>query len=132
MRHPEWEARLACAFSQAGRRPFEYGVHDCACFANNCAAAVLGRSPWADLFGFTSAREGYHALECAGGYWRALDRHAPRIGFSEAMRGDLALVLSSEGREALAVVDGPQVKGPGLRGLVARPISQVLGFWGLR
>lgn len=133
MRVHDWDARLAAVMAEAARRPFQIGTFDCAIFANDCAAAVLGRSPWAQLFGYCDAFEAYRRLRFAEGYFQALDDRAPRVRFAETMRGDLALVPAPDGRPALAVVDGARLVGPGPKvGLVAREPAEALGFWGLR
>ncbi len=127
-----WEDRLGLEFTAASKRAREWGVHDCASFADRCVVAIFGASPWTDEFRAYETEMGAAlATRRAGGFEAQLDRFADRIDWRRAWRGDLA-VIDVGGDLAVGVVDvGAVLVAGDPAGLAARPLSSAVTVWGL-
>jgi len=126
MRVEDWEARLVAYLADVRDRPFRWGRHDCAVFADGVIEAVTGAPRFADcLSGYSSARGARRRLAALGFASLAEAASArlnPLAGWAEARRGDLVGVLGQDDL-GLGVVIGRQafVLGPaGLHLIEAR------------
>lgn len=90
------------AYVEAVRdRPFEWGKHDCCCFAAGAVEAMTGQNPMAEFLGTYSDQESARAAlrEIGSGtlYHTLLSKFGRPLHPSRARRGDIAY----------AVHDGP-------------------------
>lgn len=123
-RFNDWPERLA-AFIEARRaRAFSWGSQDCALFAADAVLEMTGVDLADGLRGYTSASGAAKRIKKAGGM-RALAGELPEKHPGLAQRGDVVLV-ELEGRETFGIVAGNGYWcGPGVDGLVFRPMSEV-------
>jgi hypothetical protein len=129
-RFPDWPERLAAYIEARRARAFVWGEHDCALFAADWVHEATGRDPAAALRDtYQTAGEAARILHRHGGLARIAGEVltewlTPRM----AGRGDVALVENA-GREALAIVDGAHLIGPGPAGLTFLPLEHALRAW---
>jgi hypothetical protein len=131
VRAPDWEQRLRALIRSAERRPFEWGVHDCALFAFAAYEAVTGRAhvhpeTWAN------AAEAGRLLRAAPLIDRATAWYGQPVGFQAIRRGDLVLIGSERqwlGQPALAVCVGVEVACPGEEGLQFEALRHSFCGW---
>ncbi len=86
------------AYIEAVRdRPFEWGRHDCCCFAAGAVQAMTGRNPMAEFLGAYSDRESARlALREIGAgtlYHTMLTKFGRPLHPSRARRGDIAYAV---------------------------------------
>lgn len=106
-----WEERLAGALAAARSRPWAWGTHDCATFAERTACEMLnGPTAWSAHFQtHRDARTAARILRRGGGLVRLMDGGACRISPALALRGDVAAVDVGDDGPALGVVMGEAV-----------------------
>ena len=110
-RHIDWRSRLLRYASDAARRPFAYGRHDCALFAAGAVAAMTGEDPAAAWRGrYTTFRGGLRVIRKSGhtDHIAAAAAWFAEIPPAFAQVGDLAVVPGDAG-PALGVVAGAHV-----------------------
>lgn len=121
-RFPDWPERLNDFLEGRRERPFSWGSNDCALFAADAIHAITGEDVAAKWRGYRSERGALTRIRDLGGLRGA----ALAAGLVEkciglAQRGDVVLVMN-DGRETLGVVAGNHWCGPGVHGLVFRPL----------
>lgn len=104
--------------------PFEWGVHDCVCFAVGWVEAATGIDYLSEYRPWNDAEQAKAAIERAGGLELAFDRHLQRILPSFAKDGDLTLV---DGTAYL--FSGAQIVGPGKNGLIFKNRLEATCAW---
>lgn len=123
-RHADWQIRLMQYLSEAARRPFAYGQHDCALFAADCVAAMTGLDIADDFRGrYRSATGGRRALRLAGyaDHVALAAAHFAEIPVAMVVPGDIAVLPTDEG-PALGIVQGEAVYVVARDGLAAWPL----------
>lgn len=125
MRHPDWPERLEQFLRAREATPFSWGENDCATFAADCAAAITGADPFADLRRWRSAPSAWRALQSNGGLIGALRARLRETPIGMARRGDIGLIQTPR-RHACVVVLGGAVVGPGRDGLMALPRAALI------
>lgn len=119
VRRPDWRSRLSACVEGALKRPFEWGVHDCALFAADAVLAMTGVDH-ADFWrGRYRTAAGAMKILGRGGYdghVAYVAAHLPELHPSVAADGDIA-VIETELGPALGVVAGALVAVPGPIGL---------------
>lgn len=123
MRLPDWKTRLIGYVSDAARRPFQLGVHDCALFSAGAVLAMTGIDYAADWRGrYTTLTGGLRVLRKAG-YADHIDlaaRHFDEVHPAFADLGDLAVVPTPDG-DILGVVQGEMIYGLDHDGIAYTP-----------
>lgn len=111
-RRPDWHSRLAAYLTEAGRKPFAEGSHDCALFAGGAVEAMTGTDPMADLRGrYATTSQGLQLLKSMGygDHLAWFSAHLPPIRPPERPRaGDVACVPGHDG-PSLGIVQGEAV-----------------------
>lgn len=125
-----WGSSLAALVAARMHQPFAYGQQDCSLFAADCVLITTGADPAADLRGTYSTETEAALIVKNGGGLAAIA--AARLGAEIAPRlaqvGDIAM-CQVEGRDALVVVMGSHLLGPGKAGLVSLPVSAARKVW---
>lgn len=125
----DWPARLLDYLTQRRGRAFEWGpyAHDCCSFGAGGVAAITGRDVMADVPAYSSAAEPATLLQQQPlSEW--LDERFPRRPVGLARRGDIALA-TLKGQDTVMIVEGDTLVGPGARGLVRLPRSEMRAAW---
>lgn len=118
-RYPDWQLRLQAFAQSRDRRPFAWGLNDCATFAADGVQALTGVQLLPDLRGHCTARQALAALRQLGGLCAIATRAlGPPISPRRANIGDVILLPMGK-REALGLCNGITVLGPGRDGMVA-------------
>lgn len=127
-RRADWPERLIAYLSERKRRAFAWGpyAHDCCSFGAGGVAAITGRDVMADVPAYASAEEADALLTKPLGDW--LDERFPRRPIGLARRGDIALA-TLKGQDTVMIVEGDTLVGPGARGLVRLPRSEMRAAW---
>jgi hypothetical protein len=131
MRAKGWEQALAAVTTAAMAKPHAWGSHDCALFAADCVAVVIGEDFAADLRGTYDTENGARRVLVSLGCHNVGDlasRYLPEIDPTEAQRGDVVMIKGELG-PFLAIVDGRTAVGPAARGLTHTPVSAALRAW---
>ena len=122
----DWRARLGGYLAGEARRPFEYGISDCALFAAGALNAMTGSDPSADYRGrYTSLRGGLRILR-KDGFRDHVERAAALLAEVPPQRarvGDIAVVDTVDG-PSLGVVQGEWIAVRTLSGLGFVPVDQ--------
>lgn len=134
MRREGWPERLAAVLGRPD--PFVWGVNDCCLFAADAVEAMTGVDPAIRQRGYRSARAAAGRLLRHGGVEEVARGAAAALGFREipvgfAQRGDVCLVTTAAGLDALGVVDldGIHILVPGEAGLIAHPPDMARAAW---
>jgi hypothetical protein len=131
-RIPHWEQLFASAITEARRRPFAWGSHDCATWAFDLRRDLTGGPDHAELWrGRYRTPGGYHRVLRRLG-WKTLEEGgrallgAPLANPRLAQRGDL--VLGGE-PEAFGVCIGARAAFVAPDGLATLPLSSCRLAW---
>lgn len=122
-----WEQRLFKLTSNAGRRAFSWGDHDCVTFAADCVMAMTGYDPIHDIRGTWSTEIGAKRAMLKAGSRDLGDLAAARleeIPISQTKRGDIVLAGEENSDDFLAIVVGHMAAGPAETGLQHISMSQ--------
>ncbi|MCQ9615946.1 hypothetical protein L1889_03865 [Paenalcaligenes niemegkensis] len=123
-RYDDWPEKLAAFIETRRERVFSWGSQDCALFAADAVIEMTGVDLAKELRGYRSARGAANRIKKAGGmrsFASSLSEKHPGL----AQRGDVVLV-DIDGRETFGVVLGNGFWcGPGIEGLVFRPMNEV-------
>lgn len=130
MRHVDWVKRLRETVKEYQSAPFEWGVNDCCMFAARCADAITGSEWVADLEShYHDERTAKDYIVSSGGIEAAVtDRLGESVKPALARRGDVCLVETPEGY-GLAVCLGADAVIPGAKGLIVKPLQEVIMAW---
>lgn len=120
---PDWRARLDLFVGASTRRPFEWGVHDCALFAAEGVDAQTGSDFAAEFRGrYSTFEEGLKLIQEAGYDDHVALAAASLIEIPPAFAriGDVAAVEFGTTDLTLMIVAGHRLIGPmpGMRGSV--------------
>ncbi|MBI3936759.1 MAG: hypothetical protein HY323_07260 [Betaproteobacteria bacterium] len=114
-----WEARLYAAVARARREPYVIGTHDCALFALDVVRELTGHDLGEAVRGRYDTEAGSLRLMRrlgGGGLREAVNAvlDAEPVGWMEAQRGDVLLLVDARGVEHLGVCLGAEgaVLGP--------------------
>lgn len=133
MRRHDWPERLHKVISEAKKKTFEWGVHDCALFTCDCIQAMIG----------VDYAKGFRGkYESEKGSWGALERIenvaslseladkflGDSIKLSHAGRGDI-VILVEKSREVLGVVIGTHAAFLSPDGVQMRALSKCKFAW---
>lgn len=130
VRFPDWPQRLARAIEAKRRLPRVWGVNDCCLCAADLVAAQTGQDFGAPFRGRYDDEPGAWAILRTLGHdslASLADSCLPR-GVGRPKRGDIVLQPQFIG-DALTVVWGGGVVGPGDRGLTLAPRAPDAPFW---
>lgn len=127
-----WEAGLAALLEDARARPFLWGANDCATFAFDVRACILGRESDAVAWRgrYTTALGAQRVMRRLG--WASLEEMGrdllgePRDRVLMAQRGDIVL---SGGGVGFGVCVGSMVAGMSEAGLVYARLSRASFAW---
>lgn len=129
-RFDDWPSRLDAAVEEARKRPFAWGVHDCALFAADMVLAVTGRdlaSSWRG--GYGSARQALRALRGHGGLAGVATKAlGDPVSPAQAMRGDVVMTRTHQW-PALGICLGAKAAFTGYEGLVFLPMKDCEQAW---
>lgn len=130
MRHFDWQIRFEAFIALSYKRPFEWGLNDCATFAADCVWALTGVDPApVDLRGHRTAKQALRALKRNGGLrgiaTAALGQPRPAL---TARVGDVVLCKAGT-RDMLAICNGREALAPSSAGLVSVPLGELC--WGV-
>lgn len=131
VRPQDWPTRLAEFIEERRAMSFAWGTNDCASFACAWVERLYGTDPKAELsIKYRTEREAAKVLKSGGLHaWCCAFRGEPKPGVY-ARRGDIALG-EQNGRDALFVVTGPHIVGPGAEGLVFLPRETARFTWSI-
>ena len=129
-RLPDWPIRFDALVYSRLRRPFAWGINDCALFAGDAVAAITGVDLSAGLRGHGTALQAARTLRRHGGLRGiATACLGEPIAPGQARQGDVMLI-DAMGREALAVcVNAQDAVAPGPQGLHVVPRDSALCAW---
>ena len=132
MKLPNWQSRLADYLVAQQHAEFDWGTNDCCLFACNCVQVMTGIDPGAPYRNSYKTKIGaQRALKRLGGgsietaFNQVFGPIKPRLN---AGRGDIVLVNTELG-PAAGILCGGAVWAVGLFGLVALPLSSIVGCW---
>lgn len=131
-RRSGWQSAFVAFLKERTQMPFAWGTNDCCTFAADCAQAMTGDDPMADLRGYDSEiGAGRVLVKCGVESFEALvDAIFEEMPIGMARRGDLALAM--QGNEAgLMVVEGDWLVGPSEDGLKRVPRERMVRSWRL-
>ena len=128
----DWQSRLSVCLAERWARPFVWGQQDCALFAADCMASCTGEDPAAELRGtYRDAVGAAAVIRRLGGLAEiAAARAGEEVPPSMAQLGDVGLV-SSAGRDCLAVCAGDGWVAPAADGLARAPLTAASRAWRL-
>jgi len=136
LRRPaDWPQRLADFLAERQAVAFDWSRHNCAFFACDWLARLLGVDPAASLRDEVgSALTAHRALVAGGGLEAMTAAAAARWGWPEcpvakARRGDLVLVETSADGPALGIVEGAEAVFVAAFGLARLPLRQCRKAW---
>ncbi|KQZ31730.1 hypothetical protein [Caulobacter sp. Root1472] len=112
------------------RAPFAWGkrANDCISFFGAAILAQTGVDRLAALPNWTSQRGALRVLKGLGGLQAAVDGVLTSVPLAQAARGDGGLVETATG-QAVMVIEGATLVGPGPTGLVRLPRAAMLRAW---
>jgi hypothetical protein len=130
IRLANWQAAFAAELQRHRTMPFEWGKHDCATFACDCAAAVTAFDPMHDLRIYSDKEQADAIIDKEGGLIEMADaRFGARQRPTMARVADVGLVHTEQG-PALAVCNGTTwIAASADGGLVALPFEAALMCW---
>ena len=130
MRNAHWPLKLDAAIEAARKKPFAWGEHDCCLWAANVVRDLVGVDFAAEYRGrYSDPRGALEQLAAHGGMETiATGALGDPIPAKMAQRGDVVLV-TSEGRPALAICAGATAAAPGQDALVFVPMAQWVKAW---
>ena len=131
MRLPDWKSRLTLYVSDAARRPFCEGSHDCALFLAGGVEAQTGFDPAARWRGcYTTTRSGLRLLRKTGfpDHIALAASLLPEIAPAFAQAGDGAMVSDPQMPDvpALGIVQGEMIYVLRPDGLGLLPLTSAL------
>lgn len=129
-----WEDRLDAAIEEARRRPFEWGVHDCALFAAGIVEALTGFDCCAEWRGgYAGEAEAAQVVRASGGLSAMVTAVLGQpILIAFAQRGDVVMIEvgpSAEWEGALGVCVGDKAAVATASGLRFAPRAMWLHAW---
>jgi hypothetical protein len=124
----DWRSRLDAFIAASVRKPFKWGEHDCALFADYGFEAQTGVSFGAELRGKYDTVEGGLKLLQEMGFADHVELAAarlPEVAPSLARLGDIAAVEAGALGTSLTIVGGQHLVGPaiGMRGTLPRSLA---------
>lgn len=131
-RYPDWSQRVAALIRDRARRPFAWGVNDCAIFAADAVLAATGQDLALTFRGrYRSRRGAGHVLRAHG--WASLEELGDAVlprSTERPRRGDVVLYAGRNGN-FLGVVWSAGVAGPDDTGVRLWPLDQdaILATW---
>lgn len=138
MRYHDWQTRLANHLLAVQKKPFEWGVHDCALFACDSIHIITGKDPAVSFRGLYHDKRGaYVALKnfAGGGLAETAEKICNDLGFAENeknffQRGDVAL-CDQGGEDALGIIDfsGQYVMIAAEQGMMRKTLDCVKRSW---
>lgn len=128
MRVDDWPSRMFEVVEARRIAPFEWGQNDCVIFAAACIAAITGSNPIADLKPWKTERTAMKRIAEVGGFEAWLDARYQRVEWYDAMRGDVGLLVQSDG-PIIVVNVGNGWCGPSEDGLTTSPHGSVYMAW---
>lgn len=130
-RLPDWRQRFGALVTDRARKPFAWGRQDCAIFAADCAWAITGQDPAAEVRGaYSTAFGAARVLYSLGGGLQDMATAAfgPSVPPLMATVGDVVLVQTPDG-PALTVCNGDHLLGPSSNGLAVMSLADGLQAW---
>lgn len=128
-RLPDWSVRLEVFVMERNRTVFAWGSNDCCTFAFDAVKAITGEDPAPHLRDHVDEMSAARSLKTQGGVEAIADKvFGQKIIPALASVGDIGLV-TTKGRESLAVCGGDTWFGPGENGLVHVPLLDGLSAW---
>lgn len=125
-RYDNWPERLAAFIETRRVRVFSWGEQDCVLFAADAVLEMTGVDLAEGERGYRSASGAAKRIKRAGGMRALAASRLPEKHPGLAQRGDVVLVEVDE-RESFGVVAGGGYWcGPGVDGLVFRPMTDVV------
>ncbi len=125
-RYNDWPERLATFIEARRPRAFSWGQQDCVLFAADAVKEMTGVDLAEGHRGYSTAKGAAARVEEAGGMRELVASRLPEKHPGLAQRGDVVLV-EVDGRESFGVVAGNGYWcGPGIDGLVFRPMAEVV------
>jgi hypothetical protein len=130
VRFDDWDIRLVAHLEARERTPFAWGKtrQDCCSFGNGCVIALTGFDAMADIPDYATAAEA--DLILATPLEELMDARFARTPIGLARRGDLGIAELNT-LDTLMIVEGATLVGPGKRGLVRVPRSQMRAAWAI-
>lgn len=123
-RLPNWPEALNAFFDERRAMPFAWGTNDCGTFFADAVIAMTGKDPLKGRRTWKTEKAALRLLRKTRGL-RGLFASFEEVPLKLAQRGS-GVIAVVEGRETMGVMaDGCWV-GPGERGLLARPLSEVV------
>ena len=132
MRAAGWERRLDAVIEGARARPYVLGDNDCFRLACEVVKALTGVDRWPQFRGYTTKRE---ALARIAQYGRSFEAagdwffRSSRVPMTQARRGDVAALATSDGMKHLGIVMGDRVAFMSAEGLIWIRPSDCLCAW---
>ena len=126
----EWRGRLDAFIAERMNTPFAWGVHDCCLFAADAVFVMTGDDPAAGLRGtYSDAASAARVLAANGGLEGVAGLGGARLPSAlAACVGDVGIV-PFDGRETLAVCNGPNWIAAAAEGLTALPFEAAAAAW---
>lgn len=106
------------------KTPFQWGVHDCVCFAIGWVEIATGIDYLNKYKPWNTEKKAQSIIKRVGGLEKMFDKHLKRIPAGFAKDGDVALV---DGTAYL--FSGAQIVGPGRDGLVFKDRMEATCAW---
>jgi len=128
MRKETWDIDLFDFIKSRENIPFQWGVHDCALFAADCAKVMTGIDVAEKYRGYTTGTGAASIIDSAGSLRDLVNQNLPEISPKSAKRGDFVLI-ENEGNPALAVCIGQVAIAAGHSGLTSHPMSEAITAW---
>ena len=104
--------------------PFEWGVHDCVCFAVGWLEIATGRDYLSEHRPWSTDKQAARLLKKLGGLEMLFDQHLARVPPAFARDGDITLV----GNTAF-LFSGTHIVGPGKSGLIFKSRMEAACAW---
>ena len=125
----DWPTQLAQFLAEREEVPFAWGANDCVTFAAAWVQLATGREVF--VAEHDSALSAAREIERRGGLLQAVSSVLGEpIDGRTAQRGDVALI-DMDGRDALGVVQGIYVAGPGESALMLVGRETIKAAWRL-
>ena len=129
-RLPDWQLRLDGFVRARAHQPFAWGSNDCATFAADCVEALTGARLLPELRSYATALQAMRLIEERGGLRGvATEALGEPIRPAFAAIGDVVLVSSAAGGEALGICNGSVVLGPGADGMEVIGMDAAIAAW---
>lgn len=127
MKKQNFKSELDALLMSWHKKPFVWGDHDCVLCAAKVVEVVTGIENALPSWETEEQADAY--IESNGGLQIIVERYLGQaVNWGQCGAGDIVL-YNFEGRQALAIHDGAQLVGPGLRGLKRVPFDQAIIGW---